>query len=38
MREKITHYIRAGYAGLYQRVFVGLLMAWTLLIALGIAL
>ena len=28
----------AGYAGLYQRVFVGLLMAWTLLVALGIAL
>ena len=28
----------AGYAGLYQRIFVGLLMAWTLLIALGIAL
>jgi len=28
----------AGYAGLYQRLFVGLLMAWTLLVALGIAL
>lgn len=26
-----------GYAGLFQRVFVGLLMAWTLLVALGIA-
>jgi hypothetical protein len=26
----------AGYAGLLQRVFVGLLMAWTLLVALGI--
>jgi Protein of unknown function (DUF998) len=25
-----------GYAGLLQRVFVGLLMAWTLLVALGI--
>ena len=28
----------ASYAGLYQRVFVGLLMVWTLLAALGIAL
>ena len=27
----------ASYAGLYQRLFVGLLMAWTLLVALGIA-
>jgi Protein of unknown function (DUF998) len=27
----------AGYAGLFQRVFVGLLMAWTLLVALGLA-
>ena len=26
----------AGYAGLLQRIFVGLLMAWTLLVALGI--
>ncbi len=26
----------AGYAGLYQRIFVGLLMAWTLLVALGV--
>ena len=26
----------AAYAGLLQRVFVGLLMAWTLLVALGI--
>ena len=26
----------AGYAGLCQRVFVGLLMAWTLLVALGL--
>ena len=26
----------AGYAGLLQRVFVGLLMVWTLLVALGI--
>ena len=25
-----------GYAGLFQRVFIGLLMAWTLLVALGI--
>ena len=31
-------YDLASYAGLYQRVFVGLLMAWTLLVALGIAL
>ena len=28
----------ASYAGLYQRIFVGLVMAWTLLVALGIAL
>lgn len=27
----------AGYAGLFQRIFVGLLMAWTLLVALGVA-
>jgi Protein of unknown function (DUF998) len=26
----------AGYAGLLQRIFLGLLMAWTLLVALGI--
>jgi hypothetical protein len=26
----------AGYAGLLQRVFVGLLMMWTVAIALGI--
>ena len=26
----------AGYAGLLQRIFVGLLMAWTLLVALGV--
>ena len=26
----------AGYAGLCQRVFVGLLVAWTLLVALGL--
>jgi hypothetical membrane protein len=26
----------ASYAGLYQRLFVGLLMAWTLLVALGL--
>ena len=26
----------AGYAGLFQRIFVGLLMAWTLLVALGL--
>jgi hypothetical protein len=26
----------AGYAGLCQRVFVGLLMVWTLLVALGL--
>ena len=26
----------AGYAGLLQRIFVGLLMAWTLIVALGI--
>ena len=26
----------AAYAGLLQRVFLGLLMAWTLLVALGI--
>jgi hypothetical protein len=26
----------AGYAGLLQRIFLGLLMAWTLLAALGI--
>ena len=26
----------AGYAGLFQRVFVALLMLWTLLVALGI--
>jgi hypothetical protein len=26
----------AGYAGLYQRIFVGLLMAWTMLVALGL--
>jgi hypothetical protein len=24
------------YAGLFQRVFMGLLMAWTLLVALGV--
>ncbi|HEX5640744.1 MAG TPA: DUF998 domain-containing protein [Thermoleophilia bacterium] len=27
----------AGYAGLLQRIFIGLLMAWTLLVALGVA-
>jgi len=26
----------APYAGLLQRVFVGLLMAWTLLVAVGV--
>ena len=26
----------AGYAGLFQRIFIGLLMAWTLLVALGV--
>ena len=26
----------AGYAGLLQRIFIGLLMAWTLLVALGV--
>ncbi len=26
----------ASYAGLYQRIFVGLLMAWTMLVALGL--
>ncbi len=26
----------AGYAGLYQRIFVGLLMAWTMLVAVGL--
>jgi hypothetical protein len=26
----------AGYAGLLQRTFLGLLMAWTLLVALGV--
>jgi hypothetical protein len=26
----------AGYAGLFQRVFLALLMLWTLLVALGI--
>jgi hypothetical protein len=26
----------AGYAGLFQRLFLALLMLWTLLVALGI--